>query len=127
MKSMLTPAKRINRLGSANSGTHHFIAQRVSAIALVIALPVFVLALAFSGAPDPSASRAFFGSAWGALISLITLTATLYHMRLGLQVVAEDYIHGPGLKYTLLIGNTLITSGLWLAGAYALLRLTLSA
>lgn len=127
MKSMMTPAKRTNRLGSAKSGTHHFIAQRVSAIALVLALPAFVIAFTFSGAPDPAASRAFFGSAWGALLTLLTLTAALYHMRLGLQVVVEDYIHGAGLKFTLLIGNTLITYGLWLAGAYALIRLALAA
>ena len=127
MKSMMTPAKRTNRLGSAKSGTRHFIAQRVSAVALAIALPLFVLALAFSGAPDPDAARAFFGSAWGALLTLITLTAALYHMRLGLQVVVEDYIHGAGLKFTLLIGNTLIAYGLWLAGVYALFRLALAA
>ena len=127
MKSMMTPAKRTNRLGSAKSGTHHFIAQRVSAVALAIALPLFVLALAFSDAPDPDAARGFFGSAWGALLTLITLTATLYHMRLGLQVVVEDYIHGAGLKFTLLIGNTLIAYGLWLAGVYALFRLALAA
>jgi succinate dehydrogenase / fumarate reductase membrane anchor subunit len=126
MKSMMTPAKRTNRLGSAKSGTHHFITQRVSAIALVIALPIFVIAFTFSGAPDADASRAFFGSAFGALITLITMIATLYHMRLGLQVVIEDYIHGAGLKFTLLIANTLITYGLMLAGAYALIRLALA-
>ena len=124
--SFLTPAKRVNRLGSAKSGVHHFVAQRVSAIALAISLPLFMIALAFSGAPDPDASRAFFGSAWGAILTLITMTATLYHMRLGLQVVVEDYIHGSGLKFALLIGNTLIAYGLWLAGAYALIRLAVT-
>ncbi|MEE2527312.1 succinate dehydrogenase, hydrophobic membrane anchor protein [Hyphobacterium sp. HN65] len=124
--SMVTPAKRINRLGSAKSGVHHFVAQRVSAIALVIALPLFMICLSQSGAPDPAASRAFFGSAWGALLTLITMSATLYHMRLGLQVVVEDYIHGTAMKMGLLIGNTLITYGLWLAGAYALIRLAVT-
>lgn len=124
--SMVTPAKRINRLGSAKSGVHHFVAQRVSAIALVIALPLFMYCLSQSGAPDPAASRAFFGSAWGALLTLITMSATLYHMRLGLQVVVEDYIHGTVTKMVLLIGNTLITYGLWLAGAYALIRLAVT-
>jgi len=126
MKSMMTPAKRTNRLGSAKSGTHHFITQRVSSVALAIVLPVFVIAFTFSGAPDPTAARAFFGSAFGALITLITMAATLYHMRLGLQVVVEDYIHTPGLKFTLLIGNTLITYGLMLAGVYALFRLAIA-
>ncbi|WP_421784908.1 succinate dehydrogenase, hydrophobic membrane anchor protein [Hyphobacterium sp.] len=124
--SFLTPAKRINKLGSAKSGVHHFVGQRVSAIALALSMPVFVIALAFSGAPDPAASRAFFGSAWGAILTLITLTATLYHMRLGLQVVVEDYIHTSGARIFLLIANTLITYGLWLAGAYALIRLAVT-
>ena len=125
MKSMMTPAKRINRLGSAKSGTHHFITQRVSSVALAIVLPIFVICFAFSGAPDPDAARAWFGSPWGAVLTLITMTATLYHMRLGLQVVVEDYISGSTLKFTLLIANTLITYGLLLAGAYALISLAL--
>jgi len=125
MKSMMTPAKRINRLGSAKSGTHHFITQRVSSVALAIVLPIFVICFAFSGAPDPDAARAWFGSPWGAVLTLITMTATLYHMRLGLQVVVEDYISGSTLKFTLLIANTLITYGLLLAGVYALISLAL--
>tara|TARA_R110002072_G_scaffold282691_1_gene445689 strand:- start:245 stop:622 length:378 start_codon:yes stop_codon:yes gene_type:complete len=125
MSDFRTPAKRINPLGAAKAGTGHFIAQRVSAIALALILPIFVVTLALSGAPDGYMARAYFGSPFGAIVSLLTLTAALYHMRLGLQVIVEDYIHDHGAKTFLLVVNTLLTAGLWLAAAYAILTLAL--
>ncbi|MEE2565569.1 succinate dehydrogenase, hydrophobic membrane anchor protein [Hyphobacterium marinum] len=124
-QSFRTPAKRINPHGAAHAGTGHFIAQRVSAIALAIVLPVFVVTLALSGAPDSFAARSYFASPFGAIVSLLTLTAALYHMRLGLQVVVEDYIHTVATRTALLVLNSLLAAGLWLAAAYALLTLAL--
>lgn len=125
MSKFLTPAKRINPHGAAKAGTGHFIAQRVSAIALAIVMPVFVITLALSGAPDGYMARAYFASPFGAILSLLVVTAALYHMRLGLQVVIEDYIHSRGAKLALLTANTLLSAALFLAAAYALLTLAL--
>ena len=125
MNTMVTPRKRVRGSGAAGSGTGHFIQQRISAIALFILMPVFVWGLAVSGAPDPDAARAFFGSPFGAIISLLTMSAALYHGRLGVQVVIEDYIHKTTTKATLLIVNIFLVAGLWLAGVYSLLTLAL--
>ena len=125
MSGMMTPRKRVRGYGAAGSGTGHFIQQRVSAIALFILMPIFVITLGLAGAPDPYASRAFFGSPLGALVSLLTMSAALYHGRLGVQVVIEDYIHKTSTKATLLIVNTFLAAGLWLAGVYSLLTLAL--
>ena len=125
MKPMTTPRKRVRGYGAAGAGTGHFIRQRVSAIALFVLMPVFVVALTLSGAPDAAASRAFFGSPFGALVTLLTMSAALYHGRLGIQVIVEDYIHKTTTKAALLIINTFLAAGLWLAGVYALLTLAL--
>ncbi|MCW5724615.1 MAG: succinate dehydrogenase, hydrophobic membrane anchor protein [Maricaulaceae bacterium] len=124
MTGLRTPMSRVRGLGAAKSGTGHFIAQRVSALALLVLLPLFAICLARSGAPDADAARAFFGSPGGAVLTLLTLTAVLYHMRLGAQVVIEDYLSG-GLKTALLVVNTLLAAGLWLAAAWSLLILSL--
>lgn len=125
MSRMTTPRKRVRGLGAAGSGTGHFLQQRVSAIALFLLMPAFVLGLAFSGAPDADATRAWLGSPFGALVTLLTMSAALYHSRLGVQVVIEDYIHKTTTKAALLIANTFLVAGLWLAGVYSLLTLAL--
>ncbi len=125
MSDYRTPTAKVRGLGASGHAAGHWIAHRVSSIAMFFLAPVFVWMLATSGAPDPDAARAFFATPAGAIISLLTLTATLYHMRLGMQVVVEDYIHKPGMKAFLLIGNTLLTLGLWLVAAFALLMIAL--
>jgi succinate dehydrogenase hydrophobic membrane anchor protein len=70
---------------------------------------------------DPEAARAAIGAPLGALVVLLTLTAAFYHMRLGLQVVIEDYITKPVTRAGLLIVNTLVTAGLWLTALYSIL------
>lgn len=123
MADFRTPLARARGLGSAKSGVSHFIAQRVSAIALLVLIPVFIWQVAaHAGAGYPEA-RAWLASPVGAVVVFATLTAAFYHMRLGLQVVIEDYIHKPGTKIALLVGNTLLTAGLWLVTAYSLLRI----
>lgn len=125
MTRMTTPRKRVRGYGAAGAGTGHFLQQRISAIALFLLMPVFVFGLAFSGAPDPDQTRAWLGSPLGALVTLLTMSAALFHMRLGVQVIIEDYIHKTSTKATLLIGNTFLAAGLWLTGVYSLLTLAL--
>lgn len=121
MADLRTPLSRAKGLGAAKAGSGHFIAQRVSAVALLVLIPVFVWMIA--RLPDMSyeAARATFASPLGALVVLLTLTAAFYHMRLGLQVVIEDYISTPVTRAGLLIVNTLVTAGLWLVALYSIL------
>ena len=125
MRDYRTPTARVRGLGASGHAAGHWIGQRVSAIALFFVLPVFVYMLATSGAPDPAATRAFLASPAGAIVTLLTLTAAFFHMRIGIQEIVEDYIHKAGMKAVLLIGNTLLVLGLWLATVFALVKLAL--
>ncbi|MEO1039153.1 MAG: succinate dehydrogenase, hydrophobic membrane anchor protein [Pseudomonadota bacterium] len=121
MSDFRTPLARARGLGSAKSGVGHFIGQRVSAVALVLLVPIFAWSLAKHGFGDYEAARAWIASPLGAIVTLLTLTAGFYHARLGLQVVIEDYIHTSTTKTVLLLANTLVAAGLWLATLYAIL------
>lgn len=125
MRDTRTPASKVRGLGASGHGTAHFIAQRVTSIALFFLAPVFVWMLATSGAPDPALTRAFLASPAGAIVTLLTLTAGFHHMRSGLQVVIEDYFHSAGVKTALLLANTFLTLGLWLVTVFALIKLAL--
>ena len=123
MTDFRTPLSKARGLGSAKSGVGHFIGQRVSAIALIVLIPTFIWSVAALPSGGYEAAAAWLGSPWGAIVTLLTLTAAFYHMRLGLQTVVEDYIHKPATKSVLLIANTLIAAGLWIAALYSVLAL----
>ena len=46
------------------------------------------------------------------------------HMRIGMAVIIEDYVHDDSLKLTLLMANTFFTIALGLASIYGILKLS---
>ncbi len=93
-----TPLKRVSGLGSARSGTHHFIIQRVTAVALVpLVLWAIWLALALLHA-DYSQARALVHEPANALLLIAFVIASFWHAQLGVQVVIEDYVHTRWLE-----------------------------
>jgi succinate dehydrogenase / fumarate reductase membrane anchor subunit len=95
-----TPIKRVRGWGSARSGTHHFIVQRITAVALiplVIWLVWLALTLMHS---DYAHARATLHHPVQALLMIIFVGAAFWHAQLGLQVVIEDYVHTRWLEIT---------------------------
>ena len=84
--------------GSAGSGVEHWWAQRFSAIALLVLSAWVVYALiSIVGASHAEAS-VFLARPVNAALAILFIATSLYHSRLGLQVVVEDYIHHRGLE-----------------------------
>ena len=95
-----SPLKRARGLGSAKDGTHHFIVQRITAVALVF-LSIYVIGLVISlVGGDYFAVRAAVASPANAVLLLAFLIATFWHAQLGMQVIIEDYVHTPWLAVT---------------------------
>ncbi len=122
--SMRTPLSEVQGLGSAKSGTGHFWMQRVTAIAnipLVIFLVIFIIAHLGATRAELVASIA---NPFIAILLLLSFISILWHMRLGLQVVIEDYVHGPAVKLASLLANTFFTAALGVAAFYAILKMS---
>ena len=95
-----TPLKRARGLGSAKSGTHHFIVQRVTAVALIPLVSWIIwLALALIHA-DYAHARALVHQPVNAVLLIAFVVAAFWHAQLGLQVVVEDYVHTRWLEVT---------------------------
>jgi len=90
--SLRTPRKIASGLGSARSGTGHFIQQRVTAIALVGLVIWFLVALVTAFHTNYSGARAFVAEPVTSVLLLLLVTAAFHHMRLGMAVVIEDYV-----------------------------------
>jgi succinate dehydrogenase / fumarate reductase membrane anchor subunit len=124
-RSLKTPLARARGLGSAKGGTHHFWLQRLTAIALVPLTVWFALSVASLATVDLPAVVTWMKSPLSALLMLSFLLAGFWHMKLGLQVVIEDYVHSEWRKVTCLILNNLISMFLALAATLAVLKMLL--
>ena len=93
-----TPMKTAVGLGSAKSGTRHFMAERLTAVALT-ALGLWIVWIALEMLDmDYAAARALIARPYNAVLMIAFLIASFWHVQLGLQVVIEDYVHARGLE-----------------------------
>ncbi|MET0231929.1 MAG: succinate dehydrogenase, hydrophobic membrane anchor protein [Rhodanobacteraceae bacterium] len=93
-----TPLKIANGLGSAKSGAHHFMVQRITAVAL-IGLGLWIVWVALEAMRmDYAAARALIARPWNAVLMIVFLVTSFWHAQLGLQVIIEDYVHSKGFE-----------------------------
>jgi succinate dehydrogenase / fumarate reductase membrane anchor subunit len=119
-----TPLSRVRALGSAHSGTMHFWRQRLTSVALVPLSIAFVfIVIALMGSSHATALKTL-GSPLIAIIMLLFIGTTVYHMWLGMQVIIEDYVHDELPKILLLMGNTFFCIAVALACVYAILQIS---
>lgn len=122
-ESIRTPLAKVRGLGSAKEGAGHFIAQRVTAIASLFLVPWLLISLIFAARGGYQRVTEFIGSPFNAVLILLTVGTSLYHMRIGMQVVVEDYIEKAGTRALLLILNTFVAIVLFAFAAFAVLSL----
>ena len=117
---------RVRGLGAARSGTHHWRAERLSAIALVPLTLWFVYAaLHLSGLPRAAVAH-WAGNPINAALLVALVVVTFRHLILGLQAVIEDYIH---VEATRTVSLLLLRGAVWivaLIGVAATLKLAFS-
>ncbi|GAA5073041.1 succinate dehydrogenase, hydrophobic membrane anchor protein [Roseibacterium beibuensis] len=120
----MTDRKRVEGLGSAKTGTHHFWTMTVTSVALLVLLPFF---LAIMG-PLIGASHedvvASLGRPMPALIVAAFLVVGMHHFRLGVTTLIEDYVGGLSRKIWI-IAMTIVSYGLAAAGIVALAQIAL--
>lgn len=122
--AMRTPLKNVRHLGSAKEGADHFWKQRVTGVAnLLLGVFLIALILKLAGADHATVKATLGNPLYGLPLMLLALSAAI-HMRLGMQVIIEDYIHGEGLKIVLLILNTFFAIAVGASSIFAVLKLS---
>ncbi|MCA8868152.1 MAG: succinate dehydrogenase, hydrophobic membrane anchor protein [Rhodobacteraceae bacterium] len=122
-----TEYKAVAGLGSAKDGTGHFISQRLSAIALIALGPLFLFPFVNALGEGHQAVLETYRHPFNALIAAGLMIVGFRHLRLGVQVVIEDYVHGERRKLVLMVLNALIWRGFAVAGVFAVAKIALGA
>ena len=123
-KTMRTPLARVRGLGSSNSGTSDFWRQRMTAVAMVLLIvPVIVVVMMLLGSNQAGAKQ-ILASLPIAIILLLFIVASTWHMKIGMQVVIEDYVHNEKLKLASVMANNFFSIAVALISIYAILKLS---
>jgi succinate dehydrogenase / fumarate reductase membrane anchor subunit len=123
-RRIVTPMRRVRGLGAARAGTGQFWHQRVTSVAgvpLTIALIVIVMALM---GRSHAAVVQILGSPIVAILMLLFILNTAYHMWIGMQEIILDYVHDELFKFLSLLANTFFVFAVALASAFAILKLS---
>ena len=123
---MKTPLKKVKGFGAAKSGTDHFWQQRATAVAnlpLVAFMVGFVIYHLGSTRTEVIAS---LHHPIVALLLIMGMASVFWHMRLGLQVVIEDYLHSHLTKFTALALNIAYATSLFAVAAYSILKMSVA-
>jgi succinate dehydrogenase / fumarate reductase, membrane anchor subunit len=123
VKHIRTPLARVRGRGAARSGTRDFWRQRLTAVAnipLTIAAIIIIIMLL---GRNQAAVAQILGAPLVAIIMLLFVASVTVHMRIGMQVIIEDYVHDESTKLTLIMANTFFAIAVALASAFGILKL----
>jgi succinate dehydrogenase / fumarate reductase membrane anchor subunit len=116
--------RRVRGLGAARSGTSHFIMQRVTSVALLfLSIAFIVIVIALLGR-NHAAVVQILGSPVVAVLMLLFVGTTIYHMWTGMQEIIIDYVHDDTPKFAALIGNSFFCVVVGVACGFAILKLS---
>jgi succinate dehydrogenase membrane anchor subunit len=121
--NLRTPLGQVRGHGSAKSGTEDFIRQRFTAIANIpLTIGAVLIIISLIGRNHAAVAQ-ILGSTPVAIVMLLFIVSIFYHMRIGMQVIIEDYVHEEKSKLALIVLNTFYAIGIALASAFAILKL----
>jgi succinate dehydrogenase / fumarate reductase membrane anchor subunit len=103
MTSLRSPLGAALGKGSAHSGTAHWWAQRISAVALIPLTLWFVLSLLMLPDLQYLTVRAWLATPLSAFLAILLIAVLAYHAELGTNIVTEDYVHSAGMRTLILV------------------------
>ena len=124
VRSLHTASKKIRYLGSAKSGPAAARAMHLTSTALIPLTIAFVWILIGMIHKDYAGVRAELAHPFPALVVLLFVSVSIYHMKLGMQVIIDDYVHEHNLKDWALMANTFFSVAAGLACVYSTLKVS---
>jgi len=121
-----TSIGRVRGLGSAKSGTHHWIVQRFTAVGNLLLVLWFMVSLLHLSGLDHDSVVGWLKQPLAAVPMMLMLANVFWHLRLGLQIVIEDYVHDDGLKFFAVLALNFYAIGGAALGIFAVAKIAFS-
>lgn len=118
---------RVRALGSAHSGSQHWLIQRFTAIGNLVLGLFLLISLAAMDSHAYGDVRAWAGKPVQATAIGLFVLSAFWHARLGLQVLVEDYVHEHANKFAVMALLNLATFAGGAFGLLCVIRLALGA
>ena len=96
---------RVRGLGSAKGGTHHWLLQRMTALGNLVLVLWFLASLLMLPGLDHASVVAWLSSPLAAVPMMLLLVSVFWHLRIGMQVMIEDYVHDELRIFSLVLLN----------------------
>jgi succinate dehydrogenase / fumarate reductase membrane anchor subunit len=120
---MRPPLARVLGRGSAKSGTEHFWRQRLTAVANIpLTIAAMAILITLLGRNQAAVAQILGSHTVSIIMTLFVISITI-HMRIGMAVIIEDYVHDDSVKLTLLMANTFFTIAIGLTSLYGIFKL----
>ncbi|GEO12544.1 succinate dehydrogenase, hydrophobic membrane anchor protein [Microvirga aerophila] len=123
--SMRTPLARVKGLGASGHGVEHWWLHRMTAVSNVPLIIAFVIIVAALAGSDYARAIDIISHPLVAIILILAVISVTNHMRLGMQIVIEDYVHDKGYKIAAVIANNFYAVIIAIACLYAILKVSL--
>lgn len=94
---------KVRGLGSAHGGTHHWTVQRFTAVGNALLVTWLLISVVMLPSYDYPSVTGWLAQPIVAVPMMLMLANVFQHIRLGLQVAVEDYVHDEGLKFASLL------------------------
>ena len=118
-----TDRQRVEGLGSAKDGTGEWWKQRITAVALLPLVILFVFPLLRAIGADYDDVRAIYEHPFNAIVAILFFITILFHLRQGLQEVIVDYVHGKAALTLSLLANTMFTTLIGVTGVFSVAKI----
>ncbi len=121
-----SPLARVLGSGAAGEGTGHFVAQRISSVALLL-LGIWFLYRLFSLESFAFLDvQRFVADPMNAVLLMLLTVSMAHHSWLGIQVIIEDYVHEPLVKILSLIASRFLHAFVAVAALYSIVSIGLN-
>ena len=105
-RTMRTPLARVKGLGAAGHGAEHWWTHRMTAVSNIPLIVAFTIIVASLAGRSYQEAVGIVSHPLVAIILILAVVSVTTHMRMGVQIIIEDYVHDKGLKIAALIANT---------------------
>jgi succinate dehydrogenase / fumarate reductase membrane anchor subunit len=124
-RTMRTPLARAKGLGAAGHGAEHWWLHRMTAVSNVPLVIAFVIIVASLAGTTYEQALGIVSHPLVAILLILAVVSVTNHMRLGMQIVIEDYVHDKGWKIVALMANNFYAVVIAVACLYGIVKIGL--